>query len=362
MKNWKNILTFSSLLLWSLAGFTQQFVKRLILFGDAGEQNPAQSMLIEKAVSLVVPDSSVVFFLGDNIYPKGMSIEPAEQTSEKQILFSQYAPFRALSVPVYFLAGNHDWNVSRPGGLAKLKAQENFILNQQDPQLHFLPTAGDPGPVSLALAPGLTVLIYDSEYWLYPYHADSIDLQQQREEFESKLKHLFNANKENVVLVLSHHPMATYGEHSLRFGWKQHIFPLTRLNKSLYIPLPIIGSLYPLWRGILFKSAEDLPSAPYQHMVKGVLHARGGHRNTLFAAGHDHGLQYIEQDSLRQIVSGAGSKSSFIVTDKHLKYKYQKQGFTILDYYSNGDLRLMYFIFDGDQVQKSFETRIPKQQ
>jgi hypothetical protein len=35
------------------------------------------------------------------------------------------------------------------------------------------------------------------------------------------------------------------GIHGGYFGIKQHIFPFTDMKKKLYIPLPVIGSIYP---------------------------------------------------------------------------------------------------------------------
>lgn len=340
--------------------YSQNLQKRIILIGDAGEISIKQSTLLEKAAELIKKDSTIVFFLGDNIYPSGMGLEGESKEEGIKSLQSQFVPFRQANVPVYFLAGNHDWNVSKVGGLEKLKAQEEFLIAQQDSNLQLIPKAGEPGPVVLNLAEGLTTIAYDSEYWLYPHHSDTVNLEEKRKKFNHKLTELFALNADNVVLVLSHHPMATYGEHSLVFGWKQHLFPLTRLNKNLYIPLPIVGSLYPLWRGVLFKSAEDLPSKPYQQMIHGVIEARGDHPNVVFAAGHDHGLQFIQKDTLNQVVSGSGSKSSFIRNNKSLKFKYQQQGFSVLDYLENGDFKLSYYTYDGTNVNKAFETIIVK--
>lgn len=356
----KSFVLFGIYLFAITVCFAQSIEKRIILIGDAGEINVEQSSLIHKAVALIKKDSTTVFFLGDNIYPSGMGLTGVAKEEGIKSIQSQFEPFRQQDVPVYFLAGNHDWNVSRKGGLEKLKAQDDFLKAQMDNHLSLIPTAGQPGPVSIPLAADLTVIAYDSEYWLYPFHPADEDLDAKRKVFVDSLRLLFDQNKDKTVLVLSHHPMITYGEHSLNFGWKQHIFPFTRMNKKLYIPLPVLGSLYPLWRGVIFKSAEDLPSKPYQTLVHSVLEARGDHPNVVFAAGHDHGLQFITNEDLVQVVSGSGSKSSFILDNKQLKFKYQQQGFCVADYLSNGAIRVSYYIFKGADTVKAYETTILK--
>lgn len=348
------------LLLLTFFSSAQELVKRIILVGDAGEINVKQSSLLHEAASLVKEDSTLVFFLGDNIYPSGMALEGVEREEGIKSLHSQFEVFRSLDVPVYFMAGNHDWNVSRPGGLERLVAQEKYLNSQEDKDIRFIPPAGEPGPVSINVSDEIVVIAYDSEYWLYPYHPESENLEIARKDFSEKLTLLFEENKDKTVLVLSHHPMVTYGEHSLIFGWKQHVFPLTRIHKNLYIPLPVIGSIFPLWRGHIFDSSEDLPSKQYQELIKTIMQAKGDHPNVLFAAGHDHGLQYIDTGNIKQVVSGSGSKTSFIINHKDLKYKYQQQGFSILDCLDNGDVLLAYYTVQNSKAVKAYEVRIDK--
>lgn len=338
----------------------QSITKRIILIGDAGEVNTKQSSVIHKAAELIKKDSTLMFFLGDNVYPSGMGLEGIEKEEGIKSLNSQFEPFRKEDVPVYFLAGNHDWNVSRPGGLEKLKAQGDYLRSKNDHHLQLIPTAGQPGPVSIPVNDELMIIAYDSEYWLYPYHSADIDLVKQRAVFIDQLKQLFEANKDKTVLVLSHHPMITYGEHSLAFDWRQHIFPLRKLNSNLYIPLPIVGSLYPLSRATIYGSDEDYPSKKYQELVHDIAEARGNQSNVIYASGHDHGLQFITKDDIVQIVSGSGSKTSFIVNNENLKFKYQKQGFCVFDYLDNGDILLAYYTFDGINTVKAYETLIAK--
>lgn len=338
----------------------QTIQKRLILIGDAGEINHKQSTLIHKAAELVKKDSTVVFFLGDNIYPSGMALAGKEKEEGIRSLQAQFEPFRQANTPVYFIAGNHDWNVSRKGGLEKLKAQADYIASLDDKDLNFVPKAGTPGPVRIPISDDFVVIAYDSEYWLYPYHEEADNLIQQRNLFNQQMADMFLQNEDKTVLVLSHHPMLTYGEHSLSFNWQQHIFPLRKLNKSLYIPLPIVGSLYPLGRGVFYKSAEDLPSEAYQSLVRDVMDAKAKHKNVLFVAGHDHGLQFIETPDITQVVSGSGSKSSFIRKNKNLKYKFENQGFCIIDCMDNGAMHLSYYIFKDSVAIKSYEAILTK--
>ena len=59
------------------------------------------------------------------------------------------------------------------------------------------------------------------------------------------MQELLYKNRNKTIFLASHHPFQSYGTHGGYFSWKDHIFPLTAANENLYIPLPIVGSLYP---------------------------------------------------------------------------------------------------------------------
>jgi hypothetical protein len=106
------------------------------------------------------------------------------------------------------------------------------------------------------------------------------------------------------VVAAGHHPIATGGEHGGYFGWKDHLFPLHQLG--IWIPLPLIGSLYPTARqeGI---SPQDVTSRAYQHFIKVLTRAFAQQSPALYATGHDHNLQVIAGGVPRlELVSGAG--------------------------------------------------------
>ncbi len=341
----------------SYFSFSQEVERRLIVFGDAGEINTKQHFLIQKAQDLLLREKTTVFFVGDNIYPFGMALTAPENEETANILRSQYEGFRRLGAPVYFLAGNHDWDKSKEEGLAKVKAQGQFLKNQGDSDLQLVPEAGTLGPKAIQLSENLVVITYDSEFWLFPHHGRSID--QDKIQFEKELKELLALYQDKRVIMMSHHPMLTFGEHALKYTWKDHVFPLTRLWKGAYVPLPGLGSLYPLFRSTVLASPEDIKHPAYADLRSRVLEICKDHPNLIYVAGHDHGLQYIVKDSLYQVVSGSGAKTSEIRKDKTLKYRYNKQGFCVLDCLDNGAIAVQFYIDEPEEaLTKSFETII----
>lgn len=340
--------------------YAQEIERRLILIGDAGEINTEQEILIPAAAELVLPDKTKAYFLGDNIYPTGMGLDDSSRLQSAAILRSQFEPFRQRGVPVYFMAGNHDWDKSGRDGFAKIKALETYIHDLADNGLRFVPSAGNLGPFVELLTDSIVTVIYDSEFWLFPHHdsARSKYIAQQKEQFLTILDSVAEEHREKKLLVMSHHPMRSYGEHSLRFSVTDHIFPLRKIWRGLYIPLPILGSVYPLLRSTVFRTAEDLKHPCYRELIESVTDVLSDHPRVLYISGHDHGLQLIQDGTFTQVVSGSGAKTSDIRTASDLRYRFGQQGFTVMDFLTNGETKVSFYVVDKDLIRKDFETSL----
>jgi hypothetical protein len=84
-------------------------------------------------------------------------------------------------------------------------------------------------------------LLYDSEWWVYPFAVNNDDAGcacGNKRDVLAKLEELRYRYRHRTILIASHHPFNSYGSHGGRFTWKDHLFPLTAANPKLYIPLP----------------------------------------------------------------------------------------------------------------------------
>jgi hypothetical protein len=330
---------------------------RLILIGDAGVKSVNQRKVMEEAARFSIPHKTTTLFLGDNIYPRGIGLpQSPEETETKDILKAQYTPFRQKGVPVYFIPGNHDWDKSGKNGLAKIKQFDAFLQAQRDSFLKIIPKSGCPDPIVLPVSEHLTVIAFDSEWWLFPYakeNADSLCDCHNTKEILERFNELVYAHRDKMIVVAGHHPFMSYGPHGGYFSFKDHLFPLTAINKKLYIPLPIIGSLYPFVRSV-FVHPEDIKHPLYQDMIKQVGSVFEGFPNVAFVAGHDHSLQLIKKDNDLQIVSGAGAKTTYFKKGKNALYGKSKNGFVLADALPDKSVRFTFYEILGDGARPVF--------
>ncbi len=328
---------------------------RIILIGDAGEKNTDQQAIILAAVDSTIPGHTIVLFLGDNIYPTGMALPgEAGEIETRQILQSEFALLSAKGAAVYFLPGNHDWDRSGPKGLLKIKAASEYLSSLHNSQLAMSPSNGCPGPEEIVVNDALTIITFDSEWWLYPFpiNNDEADCAcTTKEQFIESLQELLYKNSNKTILLAGHHPFKSYGRHGGYFSVKDHVFPLTAINKNLYIPMPVVGSLYPLLRKT-FASAEDLGHPLYKDMVMRISKLTANMPNVIFASGHEHTQQFILGKNT-QIVSGSGSKETYVRKGK-ANFATNENGFVTADVYDNKSVKINFYILKDTVFETAY--------
>jgi len=253
-----------------------------------------------------------IVFLGDNVYPAGMpdSAAPKRRVAER-VLTQQLRVLQASGARGVFVPGNHDWDSMQPGGWDAIRRQERFIAAAGGSAL--LPAGGCPGPAVVDVGAVVRLVALDSQWWLQdgpkPQGATSSCPAASEGAVIDSVRAALRAAGQRVVVVAAHHPPASGGVHGGHFGWQDHIFPLRNIKSWLWIPLPIIGSVYPIARaqGI---SNQDIPSRAYTRMRLALDSAFAGAPTPplIYAAGHEHTLQVIAGTSTRYVlVSGTGT-------------------------------------------------------
>ena len=270
----------------------------IYLIGDAGR--PAEDSkpvfdLLEKHVGLDDFKSTVIF-LGDNIYPGGMPDKGEEGREEAEfIIDGQIERLKELNIELYYIPGNHDWNKGKKNGIEHVRNEEKYIQKKMDDGNVFVPNRGCPGPVKIKLDKDIILYAIDTQWWLHQYEKPPIEeadcIVRTREEFIAELKEELVNNSDKNLIVVGHNPIYSDGNHGGYFQFKDHIFPLRAINKGLYIPLPIIGSFYPYYRSTIGHNT-DIINPEYHLLKEGLLDAFEDIDHLVYAAGHEHTLQY----------------------------------------------------------------------
>lgn len=321
---------------------SEDVVTRFILIGDAGAPSPEDPVLAALSrAGAEIPDRTIVVFLGDNIYPRGLppegsdDRERAEQRLDRQIDAVRRGGTRAIFVP-----GNHDWARMGAGGLEAVRREEARVETAGGGRMEWLPEDGCPGP-SIRDYPGVRLVVLDTQWWLTTDYPKGCSEVSDGDHLAALAAAVRPANGLPVV-VAGHHPLASMGEHGGQFGLEDHLFPLRALKKWAWLPLPLIGSLYPFARenGI---SDQDLSGAGNRRMRAAFANAFGDHPPLVYAAGHEHALQVFRGTVARWLpVSGSGffGHGSRVFWSDSTEYASSAGGFMLLDVTREGRFRL----------------------
>ena len=325
----------------------------LLLVGDAGYAEADDPVLANMSASAArTPNHAAMVFLGDNLYPAGLVDEgDADRQRGERILLAQLGAVRLAGARGIFVPGNHDWDRGGPEGWDKVRRQGLFLESQG---VAMLPARGCPGPSVVDLASSVRLIVLDTQWWLHdgpkPVHPTSAcPADSEAEVLDSLAAALASAGTRHVV-VASHHPLESTGAHGGYYGWRDHIFPLTRVVGWLWVPLPIVGSAYPLYRS-LRPTAQNQAGSANRSMRAALDSVLSIHPPLAYAAGHDHSLQVMEGDAAAGylLVSGAGgSELTPVGKAESTLFARAASGFMRIDFMRNGRVRLAVLTTDRD--------------
>ena len=336
----------------------------LFLVGDAGAPRKHEALLralageARERVDALGAERVAIVFLGDNVYPRGLRPpEHPKRRRDERRLGMQLDAIRRSGARGFFVPGNHDWSNGDPDGWDAIRREGRYVDARG---ATMAPAQGCPGPAAFALGDVFELVAVDTQWWLHAYakpaDASAGCVAATPSEAEAALAAALRDVGGRRAIVLAHHPLVTGGPHGVRFGWREHLFPLRAFDRRLWIPLPLLGSIEPLVR-TLGISDQDLPSAPYRALAAAFDRAFAEAPPLAFAAGHDHTLQLVRTTPERfQIVSGAGSAPNvtFAYPIDGGLFAAAVPGYVRLDAFAGGDVEIAIRTLDGDGAADAY--------
>ena len=363
----KYLLSLILTLIITAPGFAQDSIRyRVIFMGDAvplalaNGMNEEQPVILRHAAAAILQNKTTVFYLDENKYLQGnIPADSKEGRTAQKNLRLQYEMMRAKGANVYFISASHHWNKMGTEVSEKIKQQVTYQKEEADSLLKIVPGNVCPDPVELKLTDSLTIIVFNSEWWLYPFENANIDDEcecKTKSDVLARLDELHYKNKHRFILFASHHPIQTNGLHGSRATLKDHLFPLTAVNKNLYVPLPVAGSLYRFFLSAFSKPGNSKHPL-YKDMVTSVDDIVDSLPNLVYIASHEKGLQFIK-DKKTQLVIGAGAKHISAVKGKNSLFANTKPGYVTVDMLHNNNLRITFYNY-SDSIHQAFTYSQP---
>jgi len=316
--------------------------KTFYLVGDAGKSPMGGMSNALSAFNTYTKTKSTkgdyAIFLGDNIYPSGLPKKDEKGRREAEnALDAQVKSLSDFKGEVVFIPGNHDWYAN---GVKGLKRQEKYIEDALGKNT-FQPENGCPLE-SIDIGETIQLIIIDTEWYLenwnnHPTINEECEIKTRERFFIEVEGELKKAQNKTIVFAM-HHPMYTNGTQGGKYAAIKHLFPFQQK-----IPLPIIGSLITQLRTQGGVSIQDRYNERYNELMNRLETMAIDSENLVFVSGHEHTLQYIEQETIKQIVSGSGAKESYVEISNNGLFSYGGEGFAELTVFKNGSSWVRYY-------------------
>ncbi|NJX15256.1 metallophosphoesterase [Tamlana crocina] len=333
------------------------------LIGDAGI-SPTGGMsgaltAFNKHIEGKATKKDFALFLGDNIYPSGLpSKGDKNRSSAENALNGQIQSVKNFKGEVLFIPGNHDWYSN---GLKGLKRQEKYIEEALGKNT-FQPENGCPLE-SIDVGETIQLIVIDTQWYLenwnsHPTVNDKCEIKT-RERFLLELEGELKKAQNKTIVFAMHHPMYTNGTHGGKYAFKKHLYPFQKK-----IPLPGIASLITQIRTQGGVSIQDRYNERYHELMNRLETMAIGVENLVFVSGHEHTLQYIENqgvaenESIKQIVSGSGAKESYAELSNNGLFSYGKQGFAELTVFKDGSSWVRFYGEENGEPKLLFAKEV----
>jgi hypothetical protein len=334
---------------------------KMYLVGDAGNSMTPDTVPVLKYLRDNLAnetENSSIFFLGDNIYPKGMPPRGnSERVAAEYSISTQLDALRQFKGYPIVIPGNHDWKLDKEFVGEQRKFVQHFLdsTRKTSDVNYFLPSNGNIGPVAVELNNNIVAIIIDSHQLIKRWKIKS-NGKTNGERFKVELDSMLATYKSKNVILAMHHPVYSYGPHGGHLSLLQHIVPGTEYNPFIILPLPGIGWFFRRVVGI----PQDVHSRKSNRLRKVLFSVMENNKKLTFVTGHEHTLQYIERDNQNFVISGSGSKTSPVGVGKGTLFSSATIGFSTLSFYEGNETWVTFYHVskDGKRADIVFQKRI----
>ncbi|WP_104735472.1 metallophosphoesterase [Hanstruepera ponticola] len=371
MKNYKILLTFLIIIICnSCATFKAQYKdndyqvtafpdkeidRRFYLIGDVGAVNDQTEILnvFKKHLKENATSRDFALFLGDNSYPNGFQPkESNKRQSAEDAINKQVDALKDFKGKALFIPGHLDW---KKEGVKGLKRQEKYIEDILGKN-RFQPENGCPLE-SIDVSKSIQLIVIDTQWYLEdwdknPTINDECEIKTRERFFVELEGEIKKAGNRTIVLAM-HHPMFTNGIRGGFYPTKKHIFPFNN-----YIPLPVIGSLITQIKTQGGVSTQDRYNERYNDLMRRLETLVYEEEKLVLVSGHEHTLQYIENETIKQIVSGSGSNESTAVLANNGLFSYGKNGFAELTVFKDGSSWVRFYGVNDNKLNLLYQKEV----
>ncbi len=326
------------------------------LTGNLGLNYDPQSKVLKalttKIKETATPDDYLLI-LGDNV--KANSLRKQDKDSKDLLQYKKQLELLAsTAVNKRVIAGEHDWNDDGIGGLKKIEELTEDILGDNEV---FQPENACPIE-EIEITESIQLIMVDSQWYVEDWNEniamnDDCEIRT-RQKFLKVLEDAIRKSRHKTILLAMHHPLYSNGVHGGALGARMLFTPM---QENAY--LPIVGFMYSLVRSQAGFFPQDRYNPLMNQLMEAVETMGQGVQKMIVVSAHEENMQYIDQGSIKQLVSGTSTSRNIAALGKRGKFSAGLNGFVELRVYQDESSQAIFYTVDEDgSINKVYDNQL----
>jgi len=296
----------------------------------AASDNSVSVNILNKISEASQNDANATFLLSGNLldrkegYPTDDNERKIVENKLQQYLLD---PLKNFNGRLIFNPGVNEW---KAGGQKHIDDLESFL--QDNSKAKFWPNDGC-ALEKEDINDEVVLVMVDSQWFLedwddHPYINNKCDIKT-REQFFVEFKDDLKDSHGKTIIVAVHHPV------------------MTNTNRSI---LDNLGGF----------SRQSIYNDRHKELRGRLETLASQYEDVIFVSGNDRNLQFLSDDGIPQIISGAIGKLEKAKTNDKGHFAAAKNGFAKLNIYMDGSSSVQFFEVENDDVQEIFSRPIKR--
>jgi hypothetical protein len=330
------------------------------LVGDLGYDYERGMTTLETMIEAMPREKkqSSLLLLGDITGTNGLRKNKNED--EQAHLDALISRLQRVPGKIFYTPGENE--IARNGQFSRLERLEEYFEENSDKEVRFMPNNACSGPDDEEIHDRVGLIGVNTAWYLADWDRDEEVSEgcdyTNRDAMTFALADEIKGYRDQVKIVMMHHPLQSNGNRGGQYSLSQHLFPLTDLVPGAYVPLPILGSVFRLIQGV-GGGSQDVNNLRYQEFVRKVKAGIDDEVNVIFVSGHEHNMMLAHEEEYIKVVAGSGSVRGPALGGNDANYVHGAIGYSRLDFYDSGEVYVGFYTVDEEgNENRTFYRRI----
>ena len=321
------------------------------MVGDLGYDYARGLTTLDAMVRAMPPGKkkSSLMLLGDITGKKGLLKQGGEERDQLGAISKLLS-----QVPgkVFYTPGENE--LGRDGDFGSLDRLEDYFEDNEEKfgkKVHFMPNKQCSGPDDEEIFERVGLIGINTAWYLADWTRDEEVSEgcdyRNRDAMMAALVDEIKGYRDQVKIIMMHHPTQSNGNRGGKFSLVQHLFPLADVILGAYIPLPVVGSIIRAVQGV-GGGTQDVQNLRYQRFINKLKTGIDDEANIIFVSGHEHNMMLVHEKEYMQIVAGSGSIRGPANAGNNANFVAGQIGYSRLDFYPDGSVFTGFYTVDED--------------